>query len=158
DRTRLLVFTTVMLIAAVLMWRRSMRAEVPRAESTDDGAFGRSPAPLALAALVVGTLTGLVGVGGGFLIVPALTGVLGIAMAAATATSLAVIALNTVAASAGWWGRVTLDTGLAITVTVAALLGMALGLHLAPRFSSRNLARIFSGLLVVVGIVMLLKL
>ncbi|HRP07545.1 MAG TPA: sulfite exporter TauE/SafE family protein [Gemmatimonadales bacterium] len=160
DRPRLLMFTTVMLIAAVLMWRRSMRQEGPAGPV----AGGASPAPtstpvtLALAALVVGTLTGLVGVGGGFLIVPALTGVLAIPMAEATATSLAVIALNTVAASAGWWGQVSIDHRLTALVTAAALAGMAVGLRLAPRFSARSLARIFSGLLVVVGIVMLLKL
>lgn len=148
DRPRLVLFTAVMFVAAVLMWRRSMRA--PR------GPEEVAPSGLALprlipAALVVGTLTGLVGVGGGFLIVPALAGALGLPMAEATATSLAVIALNTAAASAGWWGRVELDLRLASLVTVAALLGMTIGTRLAPRFSARTLTRAFAALLLVVA-------
>lgn len=154
DRPRLLLFTAVMLIAATLMWRRS-RARLPVETSTD------TPQPhvsvLVIASLVVGTLTGLVGVGGGFLIVPALVGVLGLGMAEATATSLAVIALNTGAASAGWWGRVELDWPLTGMVTVAALGGMMLGTALAPRVQARTLTRAFAGLLIVVGVFMLVK-
>lgn len=156
DRPRLLLFTGVMLLAAALMWRRASRRDVPGATSpqpVQDAATGR----LILAALAVGTLTGLVGVGGGFLIVPALVGVLGLAMPEATATSLAVIALNTGAASAGWWGRSTLDLRLMLMVTAAALVGMAVGTRLAPRFSSATLTRAFAGLLLVVGAFMLVQ-
>src|SRR5690606_26915654 len=103
DRPRLLLFTGVMLVAATLMWRRAARRATPGTPVDADAKA--SPVRLVIAALAVGTLTGLVGVGGGFLIVPALVGVLGLAMPEATATSLAVIALNTGAASAGWWGR-----------------------------------------------------
>lgn len=147
DRPRLIIFTVVMLIAAALMWYRSVR---------DPGTVTTAPQGLALprlvpAALTVGTLTGLVGVGGGFLIVPALAGALGLPMAEATATSLAVIALNTAAASAGWWGRVELDLRLASLVTIAALVGMTIGTRLAPRFSARTLTRTFAALLVVVA-------
>ncbi|HET9064471.1 MAG TPA: sulfite exporter TauE/SafE family protein [Gemmatimonadales bacterium] len=154
DRPRLFLFTGVMLIAATLMWRRA-RAPLPVEVSTD------GPQPhvslLVVASLVVGALTGLVGVGGGFLIVPALVGVLGLGMAEATATSLAVIALNTGAASAGWWGRVELDWWLTTLVTVAALGGMMLGTTLAPRVPARTLTRAFAALLIVVGVFMLVK-
>ena len=150
DRPRLILFTAVMLVAAVIMWRRSMRATGAATEAPT------APQGLALprlvpAALVVGTLTGLVGVGGGFLIVPALAGAIGLPMAEATATSLAVIALNTAAASAGWWGRVELDLQLTSLVTVAALAGMTVGTRLAPRFSARTLTRAFAALLVAVA-------
>ena len=75
------------------------------------------------AALVTGTLTGLVGVGGGFLIVPALTGVLGLSMAEATATSLSVIALSTAAAGAGYVGSVSLDPVITAIITAVAMAG-----------------------------------
>lgn len=156
DTPRLVLFTAVMLVAAVLMWRRSMRPLAP--VDTGEAATGTLPlARLLPAALAVGALTGLVGVGGGFLIVPALVGVLGLPMPQATATSLAVIALNTVAASAGWWGRVTLDLPLTVMVTAAALAGMAVGIWLAPRFSTRALSRGFAVLLMVVAVFMLAK-
>jgi uncharacterized membrane protein YfcA len=155
DRPRLVLFTTVMLIAAALMWRRSLRTPAERDQQPAPPERSLTLARLVPAALVVGTLTGLVGVGGGFLIVPALVGVLGLPMAEATATSLAVIALNTVAASAGWWGRVELDLRLTGLVTIAALVGMVIGTRLAPRFSARTLTRGFAALLAVVAAFML---
>jgi uncharacterized membrane protein YfcA len=109
------------------------------------------------AALAVGTLTGIVGVGGGFLIVPALTGVLGLAMAEATATSLAVIALNTIAAGWGFVGHVTIDLRLTAIVIAAALVGMAIGTRLAPRVPAKTLTRTFAVLLIVLAIVMVGK-
>ena len=114
-------------------------------------------ARMVLAAIAVGTLTGLVGVGGGFLIVPALAGVLGWPMSEATATSLAVIALNTGAASAGWFGRASLDLPLTVPVTVAALVGMGIGTRSRRVSRSANLTRAFAVLLLVVGAFMLAR-
>jgi len=156
DRPRLILFAVVMLIASVAMWRRAQR------QSPDDAAAvptapAAAPMQVIPVALAVGTLTGLVGVGGGFLIVPALTGVLGLPMAAATATSLAVIALNTAAAGAGWIGRVSLDWGMTAMVTAASLVGMALGTRLAPRFSARTLTRAFALLLLLLAVFMLIQ-
>jgi uncharacterized membrane protein YfcA len=158
DRPRLVLFTTVMLVAAALMWRRSRRRSAPGAPETEAAPPGALSLPrLVPAALAVGALTGLVGVGGGFLIVPALVGVLGLPMPQATATSLAVIALNTVAASAGWWGQVELDPRLTALVTVAALAGMAIGTRLAPRFGTKSLSQGFAVLLLVVAGFMLIQ-
>jgi uncharacterized protein len=156
DRPRLILFAVVMLVASIVMWRRSLRqtAGVAAAAPTTVVATPTKVIPVALA---VGTLTGLVGVGGGFLIVPALTGVLGLPMAAATATSLAVIALNTAAAGAGWIGRASLDGGMTAMVTAASLVGMALGTRLAPRFSARTLTRAFALLLLVLAAFMLIQ-
>jgi hypothetical protein len=156
DRPRLLVFIAILLVAAALMWNRSRR----RALLTVEPVVEPVPKGLALptllpAAVVVGVLTGLVGVGGGFLIVPALVGVLALPMPQATATSLAVIALNTLAAGAGWWGRVQLDWQLTAAVTAVALMGMTIGTRLAPRFTARTLTRAFAVLLVVVSGVMM---
>ena len=154
DRPRLLLFTGVMLVAALLMWRRSLRAPAS-AETAEAAPTGLALPRMVPVALAVGALTGLVGVGGGFLIVPALAGVLGLPMAQATATSLAVIALNTVAASAGWWGQADLDVLLTVEVTAAALVGMAIGTALAPRIAARALTRGFAGLLLLVAAFML---
>lgn len=159
DGPRLILFVSVMLIAATVMWRRSARQavgdtqEIPIAELAP-GSHGSNRVTMLAAAVVVGTLTGLVGVGGGFMIVPALVGVLALPMPQAIATSLAVIALNTLAAGAGWWGRVTLDWGLTAAVTAAALVGMAVGIRLAPRFSARTLTRTFAMLLIGVSVLM----
>jgi uncharacterized protein len=148
DDARLGLFVVVMLLAAVMLWRRATRPGAPVEPATDRRR-------LVLAGVAVGSLTGLVGVGGGFLIVPALVGALGFAMPHATATSLAVIALNTLAAGLGWFGRVTLDLPLTAMVTGAALVGMALGTRLAPRVPAAALTKGFALLLLVVAVLML---
>lgn len=149
DATRLVIFTTVMVVAALAMWWRA--AQPPRsAEAVPDAPF--VPYLLVPAAALTGTLTGLVGVGGGFLIVPVLTAALGLPMSRAAATSLAVIALNTLTAGAGWLGRVSLDLPLTALVTAAALVGMAIGSRLAPRVPARTLTRGFAMLLVAVAL------
>lgn len=156
DRPRLLLFGATMLVAGAAMWRRSQRTGTEAAAASTAPVRRATPARVIPAALAVGTLTGLVGVGGGFLIVPALAGVLGLAMPEATATSLAVIALNTASAGAGWiGGRVSLDWRLTAMVTLAALLGMAIGTALAPRFSARTLTRAFAIGVVLVALFML---
>lgn len=159
DRPRLILFVAVMMIAATVMWRRSRQQKIGDTQEIPvhdpaNAAHSSTRLTMIVAAMVVGTLTGLVGVGGGFMIVPALVGVLALPMPQAIATSLAVIALNTMAAGAGWWGRVTLDWTLTAAVTAAALVGMAIGIRLAPRFSARTLTRAFAVLLVLVSVVM----
>lgn len=149
DRPRLLLFGATMLVAAAAMWRRAARVALADAVA----ATPRPAVQVIPVALLVGTLTGILGVGGGFLIVPALAGVLALPMPEATATSLAVIALNTASAGAGFLTRgVTIDLRLTAVVTAAALLGMAIGLRIAPRYSPAALARAFAVLLVVLAI------
>jgi uncharacterized membrane protein YfcA len=153
DTPRMLLFAATMLVAATAMWRRANRMS-GGAQPTTSTARAGTPTML-LAAAAVGLLTGLVGVGGGFLIVPVLSGVLGLPLAAATATSLAVIALNTAAAGAGWIGRVALDVPLTLQVTGAALVGMLLGTRLAPHIAPRTLTRAFAILLLLLATFML---
>jgi uncharacterized membrane protein YfcA len=149
DRPRLLLFGAIMLVAAIAMWRRGSRKG-----GTDDVAAVAHPATHVIpVALVVGTMTGILGVGGGFLIVPALAGVLALPMPEATATSLAVIALNTASASAGYLSRhVDIDLRLSALVTIAALVGMAIGLRIAPRYSAAALARAFAVLVAAIAL------
>lgn len=148
DRPRLLLFGATMLVAAVAMWRRGAQAT-----PSETAHSPHRPIEVIPVALIVGALTGVLGVGGGFLIVPALAGVLGLPMREATATSLAVIALNTAAAGAGYLARhVVIDMQLTALVTIAALVGMALGLSMAPRYSAAALARAFAVLLVCVAL------
>jgi uncharacterized membrane protein YfcA len=149
DTPRMILFAGTMLVAATALWRRANRMgnQPPSATPAPTAGMGR----IVAAAAAVGVLTGLVGVGGGFLIVPALSGVLGLPLPAATATSLAVIALNTAAAGAGWIGRVSLDLPLTLQVTAAALVGMGIGSRLAPHIAARTLTRAFAILLLVLA-------
>jgi uncharacterized protein len=117
-----------------------------------DGAAIRSGLKIAAAATVVGLLTGFFGVGGGFVIVPALVLALGFGMPAAVGTSLLVIAINAVAALAARLGsHVHLDWPLLGIFTAAALAGALAGNRIASRVAAARLTAAFAVLLVAVA-------
>ncbi|MEW6270901.1 MAG: sulfite exporter TauE/SafE family protein, partial [Thermodesulfobacteriota bacterium] len=130
----LLGFALTMLVVAARMLRAALRGPRPAAERVD-------AARLVASGLAVGLLTGLFGVGGGFLVVPALSLVVGLGIAESVATSLLVIALNSAAGLAGhaWYG--TVDWQLGARVAAAALLGGLLTLPLARRIAAPALQR-----------------
>lgn len=102
----------------------------------------------------VGLLTGILGVGGGFLIVPALVMLVGLPMRQAVGTSLAVIALNSLAGLAGHLGQ-AVDLGLLAVFGVAGLAGTYAGARLAGKLPALALRRAFGGLVVVLGVFLL---
>jgi uncharacterized membrane protein YfcA len=104
-----------------------------------------------LAGTAVGFISGLFGVGGGFVIVPALTLLLGLAMPQAIGTSLLVIAINAAVALAGRAASATIDWAVTIPFTVAAMSGVLAGGHVADRLDADRSLRWFSALLVAVA-------
>lgn len=102
---QLSLFGVVMLVAAFFMFRNDGPGEDGK-ESSSDGSVGRLLLRFAAPGLGVGVLTGLVGVGGGFLIVPALVLLGEISMQVAVGTSLLVIAMNSFAGFTGYLGKV----------------------------------------------------
>ncbi|WP_438316353.1 sulfite exporter TauE/SafE family protein [Streptomyces sp. HUAS TT3] len=114
------------------------------------------PARAAGAGAGLGAVTGLLGVGGGFLAVPALVGVLGLRMRAAVGTSLLVITVNSLAALAARAGTSTpLDWTVIAPFTGAAILGAWDGKRLASKISGPTLQRIFAIALLTVAALML---
>jgi uncharacterized membrane protein YfcA len=105
-------------------------------------------AKVLLAGTAVGFLTGLFGVGGGFVIVPALTLVLGLSMPEAIGTSLLVIAINSALALATRLGSSTIDWSVAIPFTVAAIFGVLVGKRIADRLDAQRSLNWFAALLV----------
>ena len=99
----------------------------------------------------IGFLTGLFGVGGGFVIVPALTLLLGFAMPEAIGTSLLVIAINSGVALLLRLGHSTIEWRVAIPFTVAAIAGVLTGKRLADRLDPKSSLRWFAALLVAVA-------
>jgi uncharacterized membrane protein YfcA len=96
----------------------------------------------------VGFLTGLFGVGGGFVIVPALTLLLDLNMPTAIGTSLLVIAMNSTVALAARLGAATIDWGITLPFAAAAIAGVLSGARLAGRSDPRRLLRWFAVFLV----------
>ena len=105
-----------------------------------------------VAGTAVGFLTGLFGVGGGFVIVPALTLLLGLAMPEAIGTSLLVIAINSAVALVLRLGHSSLEWHIAIPFTVAAIAGVLTGKRLADRLDASSSLRWFAVLLVAVAL------
>jgi uncharacterized membrane protein YfcA len=147
--TQLLIFAAVILAAAVFM----LRGRPPHGEQT--GQITRQAAAEAAvkvipAGLLVGTLTGIVGVGGGFLIVPALV-LMRMSIREAVGTSLLVITGTCVVGFVGYLGHVQLNwTAIAIVAT-GTLPGIMLGAHVHQFVPQATLRRGFAAFLVAIA-------
>jgi len=162
----LLAFAGLMLIAAWRMWANQ---DEPGAGDEDfelypepagyDGthiATRTRVTPLVVAKVlgagtVVGFITGFFGVGGGFVVVPALVLALGFDMAEAVGTSLMVIAINSAVALTTRINTTGIDWAVALPFTIAGLLGVSVGKSIADRLPTVTLVRWFVGLLVILA-------
>lgn len=144
---QLALFGVVMVTAAAFM------ASTPRDEAAP-GVPARTQAAgvglLVTGALVVGLLTGLVGVGGGFLIVPALV-LLALPIRAAVSTSLLIIALNCVVGLYGYVGRVDISWTAVALVTAGTVPGIAAGAYFHRLVPPVALRRGFATFLILIA-------
>jgi hypothetical protein len=153
DTFQMILFAVVMLLAAMFMIRRSMQPA-----KTDDP-LAAYPKPICRYCWIwllsegmgVGILTGLVGVGGGFAIVPALVLLAKIPMKQAIGTSLLIIIANSITGFLGYLGHVSLDWHLMISFIFAASLGTLPGAYLARFVSAQKLQKIFGYFLLAVA-------
>ena len=158
DAVLLGAFSVLMLVVAATMVRRRRTPDHRAAEPilTLHPLACACPRALkvAVTATGVGLLTGFLGVGGGFLVVPALVLALGLVQATAAGTSLVVIALTSAAALAFRAGSgVQPDWLLVVVLTVAASIGSLLGARLAGRLDPDKARRAFAGLVVLAAVV-----
>lgn len=153
---QLTLLAVVMLAAAVSMLRSAHRE--PRA--VDLATEGQRPMQIGLVipvAIGVGMLTGLVGIGGGFLVVPALVLLGRISMKEAVGTSLLVIAMNSMSGFAGYLGRVDVPWGFMAGFTAVAIGGIVAGTSLVRLVSQSALKRAFAMFLLVMGVFILYR-
>ncbi|MFF3731080.1 sulfite exporter TauE/SafE family protein [Streptomyces sp. NPDC002476] len=123
-----------------------------RSRPSPEGATGARPGRAAAAGAGLGAVTGVLGVGGGFLAVPALVNVLGMRMRAAVGTSLLVITVNSLAALAMRAGTADgLDWAVIAPFTGAAILGAWDGRRLSAKLSGHTLQRVFALVLLAVA-------
>lgn len=151
DDTVLIAFSGLVLVAAHRMLARPRLGPVPptnghRADSVLYETLG-----MIGAGLLVGVFTGLFGVGGGFVIVPVLTLILGRDVKTAIATSLVIIAGNS-AIAVFTRGVSTVDWTVAAIFTIPMLVGSLAGAHLANRLDPLRTRRIFGTVLIAVAI------
>ncbi|GGL40630.1 sulfite exporter TauE/SafE family protein [Phycicoccus endophyticus] len=157
---RLAVFVpgTVLLVAFALMMLATAVAMIRGRSVRDAGEGEDHHLPLLLVlteGVVVGLVTGIVGAGGGFLVVPALVLIGGLPMPVAVGTSLLVIAMKSFAGLAGYLSSVSVDWGLALAVTAMAVVGSLAGGLLAGRVPHEGLRKGFGWFVLVMGAVVL---
>ncbi len=164
ENALLLAFAVLMLAAATGMLLRSDDSAGP--DEHDRGSSGGGAARTLVhgagtrrrdwtriipAGLAIGALTGFFGVGGGFVIVPALVVALQFPMAAAVGTSLLVIAVNSAVALAARAGHGSFEWQIIVPFTATAVVASLAGQRVADRLPARSLTRAFAVLLVLVA-------
>lgn len=150
--TVLMTAFALMMLATAVAMIRGRRGRGPAASAPELPVL-----KVVLEGLVVGLVTGLVGAGGGFLVVPALVLLGGLPMPVAVGTSLLVIAMKSFAALAGYLTSVQLDWPLVLGVTGAAVLGSFVGARLAGVVPERLLRRGFGVFVLAMGAVVLVQ-
>ncbi len=148
-RALMLTFAVIMMVVGVWMFfgqRRATTANDPNKPSH------RRPAHAAVVGAAVGGVTGFLGVGGGFLVVPALVAFAGLHMRSAVGTSLLVIAINSAAGFLGHLSGAQLDFQIVGLLTAVAILGAVAGEQMARRVSALKLRAGFALLVISVGI------
>ena len=155
-----------MLVAAYGMWRRVRNTPARQQLRSVGAAAAPAESPsvrssvqidtstvikVIVAGTIVGLLTGFFGVGGGFVIVPALVLALGFSMPEASGTSLLVITINSAVALTTRLQAGSIEWATVVPFTIASLIGVVVGSRLASKHDSTSLQRWFVGLLVVVA-------
>lgn len=154
-RGLILAFVPVMLAAAVLTWLRSEAAESDEGGEAPD-CPSSDPTRVLLAGLGVGAMTGFFGVGGGFLIVPALTALIGLGLRRSIATSLVIITLTgVVALLSHLTAGAEPDWPLTALLCGAAAVGALVGTSIGRRLPTRVLARSFGVVVALVALFLL---
>ncbi|WP_067599104.1 sulfite exporter TauE/SafE family protein [Nocardiopsis listeri] len=147
----LMIAFALMMVATAATMLRGRAGATDRAEE---------PGALPLRRIIpdgvaVGAITGLVGAGGGFLVVPALALLGGLAMPVAVGTSLLVIAMKSFAGLTGYLTSVSPDWALVVMVTAAAIAGSLVGSLLTSRVPEAALRKGFGGFVLVMGVLVL---
>jgi hypothetical protein len=140
----LLLFSGIMIVASIGMLR-SRSADVPR----------NTTAPMlvvVIAGVGLGFLTGFLGVGGGFLIVPTMVFAFGVSMQTAIATSLLVIAFNSFVSLLTRFATASVDWSVAGAFLAGGIAGSTAASMLVHRLDQRRLKRIFAVFILLVGL------
>jgi uncharacterized membrane protein YfcA len=144
----LLLFAALMLVVGTLMLVRHQRESASAHHTT-------SLPRVLLAGVGVGVVTGFLGVGGGFLIVPALVFFTALPMHVAVGTSLLVIAINAAAGFVGHLEQGNIPMALTVAFTMAAITGTFVGARVAAYISAQCMRRLFAGFVMLVALFMI---
>lgn len=148
----MILFAALMVFAALSM----IRSRVPVTEEKECSKCMRI-GKLAGYGIVLGLVTGLLGAGGGFLLIPALVMLLKMPMKKAVGTSLLIIASNSLVGFAGDLGHFDINWLFLVKTTLIAIVGIFIGGALARKISGEKLKRSFGWFVLVMGTYILIK-
>lgn len=159
DTIQLVCFALMMLVASYFMIRKPSEKSSDHVElATPQKHQPKYPwLAITLEGLGVGILTGFVGVGGGFAIIPALVLLGGIPMKEAIGTSLLIITFKSATGFVGYLGQVEIDWNLMLTFTTVAILGVIWGAYFSGKIRSEKLQQGFGYFLIAVATFILTK-
>lgn len=146
----MVLFAILMVLAAVSMIRNN------NTEQTDTSSTN-ALSKLLLFGVGIGLITGLLGAGGGFLIIPALVLVLHIPMKKAVGTSLLIIALNSLIGFTGDIGQQNIDWPFLLLIAAIAVTGIIIGTWLSRKIAGAKLKKGFGWFVLTMGTYILIK-
>jgi uncharacterized protein len=149
----------IMLFFAIIMLAASysMIADKQKNDETISGQLKFNYPLIAIEGAVVGILTGLVGAGGGFLIIPALVLLARLPMKMAVGTSLLIIAAKSLIGFAGDLSNIAIDWTFLLEFTALSIVGIFLGTYISKFIASEKLKKSFGWFVLVMGIYIIIK-
>lgn len=143
----LLIFAGLMILASYKMIRNRTPVEV-----LDNRSVGRNTLLAAGEGTLVGILTGLVGAGGGFMIIPALVNLLKVPMKTAIGTSLVIISLNSLIGFTASMNPIEVDWKLLMSIAFIAIIGIIIGTQLSKKIKGESLKPVFGWFILIMGV------
>jgi uncharacterized membrane protein YfcA len=147
----------LMVLFAVLMVFASYSMIKEEAEEKSPDRRSAGSIWVAIQGLVVGAVTGLIGAGGGFLIIPALVKLLKLPMKTAVGTSLIIVAVNSLTGFGFSLGQNQIRWPFLLTVTVIAIVGIFIGSYLSTKIDGKKLKPAFGWFVLLMGIYIIIK-
>jgi len=149
----MVLFAILMLIASFVMIRNNRKGiELQRNEPLKPKLFR-----LIIYGISIGLVTGFLGAGGGFLLIPTLVLLLGLPMKEAIGTSLFIIALNSLFGFMGDIGQYTFDWFFLLKITTVAIIGIFIGEVIGKKIKGDELKKGFGWFILVIGIYIIVK-
>jgi uncharacterized membrane protein YfcA len=146
---QLSIFSIIMISASVFMLRNK--------RNTKTKAKVIKNSKLITISLIVGFVTGIVGVGGGFLIAPALSVLGNVDIKKSIGTSLLIISLNSITGFLGHYSHVVIDWNFLFLFSFFSTVGVFIGARIVKKISTKNISKIFAYFLGIIGILILYK-
>lgn len=153
DIAIMLFFGLIMLFASISM----IRGKCPHCDNENDTIVIYNYPLIILEGGVVGVLTGIVGAGGGFLIIPALVMMAKLPMKKAVATSLLIIAIKSLIGFIGDIENLEIEWNFLITFTALSVIGIFLGIYLNKFIKGEKLKKVFGWFVLAMGVYILIK-